>query len=361
MGLIHNNNDNLIKEMYDKIEKLNEEIDLIKKQNYIVERDLFATYKTLEYKLWEYNNYNNIILYEMHFNGLKKVENYEPLVSIIIPAYNASNYLDVAINSALKQSYKNIEIIVVNDGSKDNGKTKKVALNYKDKITYYEKENGGVSSALNYGIRKMHGEFFTWLSHDDLMEENHISNLIKFIQYHSDEKVIPYSGFKIVDEKGIIKLNDTIIAQLHCYDYKTSLIKNEYTLLQGEINGGSVLIPKEAFEKYGLFNEKQRITQERDMWSRLIKEYKFINIPYDTAIIRSHSKQVTNTNNNIKEETDAKNLEIISDIDDKIKVRLAGSIENFYVIMSNFYKNNGNSYMKEKMDKYLEKEVEKNE
>ena len=93
---------------------------------------------------------------------------YSPLVSIVIPAYNASNYLADSINSALAQTYKNIEIIVVNDGSKDNGATRTVAESFGDKIHYFEKENGGSSSALNYGIKQMKGEWFSWLSHDDL-------------------------------------------------------------------------------------------------------------------------------------------------------------------------------------------------
>ena len=91
-----------------------------------------------------------------------------PKVSIIIPVYNGSNYLDNAINCALCQTYENLEVIVVNDGSTDEGKTREIALKYSDKIRYFEKANGGVSSALNLGIREMGGEYFSWLSHDDV-------------------------------------------------------------------------------------------------------------------------------------------------------------------------------------------------
>ena len=90
-----------------------------------------------------------------------------PKVSIIIPCYNGEKYLKNAIDSALSQSYENIEVIVVNDGSEDD--TEKIALEYGKKIRYFKKKNGGVSSALNLGIKEMEGEYFSWLSHDELM------------------------------------------------------------------------------------------------------------------------------------------------------------------------------------------------
>ena len=93
---------------------------------------------------------------------------FHPLVSIVIPVYNGSNFVREAIDSALAQTYDNVEIIVVNDGSTDEGKTREIALSYGDKIRYFEKPNGGVSSALNMGISNMQGQYFSWLSHDDM-------------------------------------------------------------------------------------------------------------------------------------------------------------------------------------------------
>ncbi len=78
----------------------------------------------------------------------------EKKISIIIPVYNGSNYLRHAIDSALRQDYPNFEVIVVNDGSNDNDETEKITLSYGDKIRYFKKENGGVATALNYGIEK---------------------------------------------------------------------------------------------------------------------------------------------------------------------------------------------------------------
>ena len=330
-------------------------IEEIKKNDYITEKSLFETYKVLEFKLWEFNTNCNKILYDMSFIGKTKDDKFHPLVSIIIPAYNASNYLEKAIQCALNQTYNNIEIIVVNDGSKDNNKTKNIAMKYKNKIKYIEKENGGVSSALNVGIDNMKGEYFAWLSHDDLISPNHIEIMINYLSYHKNEDVIPYVAFNICDENGNLMLDKTIIAQLHFFDYKMSVVKNMYTLLQGEINGGSVLIPKKAFKEFGKFDESLLISQEREMWSRLISKYQFINIPYATATIRSHSKQVT-SNNDVMQETNRKNLEILKKIPEDIMNELEGSKMNFYIVMRRFYENNGYKEMVKEIDKLTKKD-----
>ena len=103
-------------------------------------------------------------------------------VSIIIPVYNGANYMRDAIDSALAQTYENIEVIVINDGSTDNGKTDKIARSYGDKIRYYNKKNGGVASAINYGLEKMTGDYFSWLSHDDRYLPNKVSDEISFLE-----------------------------------------------------------------------------------------------------------------------------------------------------------------------------------
>src|SRR5688500_16485284 len=81
------------------------------------------------------------------------------LVSIIIPVYNGAAYVTAAIESALDQTYPNIEVIVVDDGSTDN--TADIVTQFP--VRYIKKQNGGVASALNAGVRAMKGQFFCWL------------------------------------------------------------------------------------------------------------------------------------------------------------------------------------------------------
>ena len=121
---------------------------------------------------------------------------FNPKVSIVIPVYNGSNYLREAIDSALAQTYKNIEVIVINDGSNDKGKTDKICKSYGNKIRYFKKENGGVASALNMGIEKMQGEYFSWLSNDDIYYQDKVEKQVKALSRLKDKSTVVYSGMK---------------------------------------------------------------------------------------------------------------------------------------------------------------------
>ena len=100
-----------------------------------------------------------------------------PKVSIVIPIFNGEKYLDECIKSALNQIYSNIEIIAVDDGSTDN--SLKILKKYSNRIKIIQKQNGGTASALNLGIKQMSGEWFKWLSQDDILYPNAIDELIK--------------------------------------------------------------------------------------------------------------------------------------------------------------------------------------
>ena len=117
-------------------------------------------------------------------------QQFQPLVSIIIPVYNGAAYMREAIDSALAQTYQNCEVIVVNDGSCDDGETEEIARSYGDKIRYFCKENGGVSTALNFGIAQMRGEYFSWLSHDDTYTAEKIERQVEVLQNFGRENIV---------------------------------------------------------------------------------------------------------------------------------------------------------------------------
>jgi glycosyltransferase involved in cell wall biosynthesis len=104
-----------------------------------------------------------------------------PLVSIIIPTFNRAGIISKAIKSVLNQTYKNWELIIIDDGSVDNTKevVKSYSSKYKNKIKYYYKKNGGVCSARNFGIQKANGEYISLLDSDDEYKPRRIEIQLK--------------------------------------------------------------------------------------------------------------------------------------------------------------------------------------
>jgi len=213
-----------------------------------------------------------------------------PLVSIIIPVYNGSNYIEEAIQSALNQDYSNLEILVINDGSKDNFLTENIVKKYENKVKYYFKENGGVSSALNFGIKKMKGEYFSWLSHDDLYEKNKISSQISIIE-KMEKNIIIMTGSSLMDKNGLYigkGFNHFRRTQYSAFSVYKKLLNG------ASINGCSLLISKEALYAVGPFDERLKYIQDWKMWVSLsLMNYNFYKINQDLVKTRIHNQQQT--------------------------------------------------------------------
>lgn len=216
---------------------------------------------------------------------------YKPKVSIIIPVYNGGDYMRDAIDSALAQIYNNIEVIVVNDGSNDNGETDKIAKSYGNKIRYFSKENGGVATALNLGIEKMAGEYFSWLSHDDVYMPEKISSQVEEIISLKNKETVIYSGYNLMDENGDVY---TTIDFLKNYSHE-QLDTPLFNVVRGLANGCTMLIPKNNFFKYGMFNPDLPTTQDYELWFNMFRK---VPVKYSNKInvnMRQHSNQGSKT------------------------------------------------------------------
>jgi hypothetical protein len=209
-----------------------------------------------------------------------------PLVSIVIPVYNGADYLREAIDSALAQTYDNCEVLVVNDGSTDNGVTESIALSYGDRIRYFRKENGGVASALNLGIREMRGELFSWLSHDDAYLPDKCRAQVEFWRQCGDVRTVIYADIHIVDARGEItdtrSMPDMTEKDALCRIWGSSFL-----------NGCAMLIPRSLLLEAGGFNESLPTTQDHDLWLRLalVQKANFRRYPGVVLLSRHHGGQ----------------------------------------------------------------------
>ena len=240
----------------------------------------------------------------------------QPLVSVIIPVYNGSRFMREAIDSALAQTYQNIEILVVNDGSTD--ETREIAMSYGSQIRYFEKKNGGVATALNLGLQEMKGEYFSWLSHDDWYMSQKIEEEIGALRACGDMKRAVYSECDFVKYPG-------------GKSYRTNNLRFQrklaeygwFAVVMGLISGCTLLIPKSFFEKYGGFDEKVRAVNDYEQWFRMFKDKKLAFVENSLVGSRIHERQVTATYEGLDKEDDWLWTHILNELQD-IDVEQAG-------------------------------------
>jgi len=214
------------------------------------------------------------------------------MISIIIPMYNAENYIEECIESALKQTYENFEVIVVNDGSTDN--SLHVIEKFGNKIKIINKKNGGTASALNSGLNKMVGQWFKWLSADDVLQPNALRSMMDIIEkIPNNTEYIYYTNFTLIDE------NSQIISIFEEPD-RNSLskdLRNVELLNKFYGNGSTSLIHKTIIDEIGNFREGLSHSEDWEYWLRACFKYKYtlFHLPINTLRYRIHKKSLTST------------------------------------------------------------------
>jgi len=179
-------------------------------------------------------------------------------ISIIIPAYNAARYVREAVDSALRQTYPDVEVVVVDDGSADG--TKQVLAPYikKKQIRYVYQKNKGLAGARNTGIRNSSGEYVAFLDADDLFLPEKVEGQVEVFEANQSYAVC-YSDLLHFDEGGR--------SYRHRYKYPSGDIL-EPLLHKQFINPLTVMARRKLFDKYGYFDEKLRRSEDWDLWLR---------------------------------------------------------------------------------------------
>ncbi len=183
-----------------------------------------------------------------------------PKVSVIIPAYNKAELTRRTVDSVLGQTYSDIEIIVVDDGSKDHTRVAMAA--YGHKIKYVYKENGGACSARNEGIRQASGQYIALLDCDDLYVPAKIEQSVRYLQDRPDAGFVHTAAYFI----------DAQDKKLDTYSHPQSRLRGgalKRLILKNFICNSTVVARRECFTKAGLFDESIFVPADWDMWLRL--------------------------------------------------------------------------------------------
>jgi len=255
-------------------------------------------------------------------------------VSIIIPVYNGSNYLSDAIDSALSQTYSNVEIIVVNDGSTDD--TEKICLRYGNRIRYISKENGGVATALNLGIRNMRGEYFSWLSHDDIYYTSKIETQVDILQANRNKDVVI----------GNIDFLDMATETKRTYDLQTQcdpcdpskITQGVYPSLFGVVHACVMLVSKSRIDEVGLLDENLRTTQDIEWIFRLLRGRESVYIREPLIAVRLHAMQGKHQIKVYSEEQSKTHIALLEMVTPDEIAELFENSYMFYYQMAMFYK-----------------------
>ncbi|MGB8658701.1 MAG: glycosyltransferase [Candidatus Zixiibacteriota bacterium] len=207
-----------------------------------------------------------------------------PEVSVVIPTYNSAHFLGEALQSVFDQTFKDYELIVVDDGSTD--ETKQIVAEYGDKIKYIFQENSGPASAKNNGIRNSVGKYIAFLDADDLWLPTKLEKQVKTFQ-QSPELAMIFTEHSVFNDRGIY---------LALIGKRKRLIKGDIArniFLHNGVATPTVIVRKEIFNKIGLFEEDLCMAEDDNMWVRIAVNFKVELIDEPLVKIRFHPERTT--------------------------------------------------------------------
>lgn len=217
-----------------------------------------------------------------------------PMVSIIVPAYNHENYVGECIESIINQTYNNIELIILNDGSKD--KTMQAIKKYEEKceerftnFLVIDKENEGICKTLNRGIKESNGKYVCFLASDDMILSDKIKKQVNYLQINEDIKELICNGYIYYGDNKIKELFYKSIPKWTKLSHKEIFKKS----LCGNFFNPFGMYDREVFDKIGLFNESLNF-EDWDMHLRIVYNYKIGYLDEPLFLYRRHEKNITN-------------------------------------------------------------------
>lgn len=243
------------------------------------------------------------------------------MFSVVVPLYNKEISIQNTIQSVLKQTYQNFEIIVVDDGSTDRS-SKRVGEIQDPRIKVVHQKNQGVSAARNRGIQEAKYEWIALLDGDDLWEIHHLEEVKKMMQRYPNEEVY-VTSFEYSDNRKMFK---------HPRDTDIFIIKNYFkeAVRESLIWTSIIVINKKCFQNIGYFNTNLTRGEDMDLWVRLAKKYSIVKSSKVTATYRVDAENRTSLSKDLE-----KYYIYYFNIDDNLNI----DEKNFYkaILFKNLY------------------------
>lgn len=215
--------------------------------------------------------------------------NVKPLVSVIIPAYNASRFIGETIESILNQTYENIEIVIIDDNSTDD--TFKIAKEYKNKnpriSVYRNKNNLGIGANRSKGIKLSKGEYICWQDSDDIAFKDRVASQVEYLQAHKDVGVV--GGFlEFMTEDG-----KTLKTRKY-HELDEVLRKNIFRY--NPVAQPAAMFRSEVYAKVGGYDASYSVSEDLEMLFRVGIHYKFANVQKKVIRYRQLNSSLTRSN-----------------------------------------------------------------
>jgi glycosyltransferase involved in cell wall biosynthesis len=207
-------------------------------------------------------------------------------VSVVLTCYDGARWISKAIESILAQTYKDFELLIIDDGSKDD--SKEIASSYlcDNRMRYIYQENRGFSGAVNRGIKESIGSLVGFIGQDDLWMPNKLELQVKYLDEHKDVDLVHSRCYSINSEDKIIKMND--VKMPNCSSTRSFI---EQLFLNNFIGFETVLLKRKCFDKIGFFDERMVGFSDHDMWLRIAGEFNIAYVNSSLVKKREHALQ----------------------------------------------------------------------
>jgi len=219
----------------------------------------------------------------------------EPLVSVIIPAYNAQQYITESIESVIAQTYKNWELIIVDDNSTDHTSSIIKEFTLKDsRIKYLHQDRGRQGKARNKAIKNSSGDYIAFLDADDVWEKTKLEVQVDIIENKSNISVLFSQGYSLLADGTTTNMDVKVQEWSFQKDIDLFIAENQIPIL-------SLLVKKQALIDVNYFSEDPAIQNAEDyhLWIKLLKQATFLSIPNRLFYYRIHEQQSTYQNSNL--------------------------------------------------------------